>query len=83
MTSSRANRGALMLAAAVFIVITGEPAHAVEVAHTVFVPRNVIYPGDVITADALVERTVQRDADSPVIFGENPEISSAKSRAGR
>jgi flagella basal body P-ring formation protein FlgA len=46
-------------------------AVALEV-HTVFVPRNVIYPGDVITADALVERQVQRD-DGRAIFGENPK----------
>jgi flagella basal body P-ring formation protein FlgA len=72
MMSSQANRGVLMLAAAALILISGAPAHATQVAHTVFVPRNVIYPGDVITADALVERTVQRDGDSPVIFGENP-----------
>lgn len=41
--------------------------------HTVFVPRHVIYPGDVITADALVERQVQRDDGSSAIFGENPQ----------
>lgn len=50
----------------------GATAGAAEV-HTVFVPRNVIYPGDVIAADALVERQVQRDNGSPAIFGENPE----------
>ena len=31
-------------------------AHATEGGRTVFVPRAVIYPGDVITTEALIER---------------------------
>jgi flagella basal body P-ring formation protein FlgA len=73
MMSWQANRNVLMLAVAALILISGKPVYASQIARTVFVPRSVVYPGDVITADALVERSVQRNVDSPVIFGENPK----------
>jgi flagella basal body P-ring formation protein FlgA len=57
-------------AAAIFGVCGA--AHADEM-HTVFVPRNVIYPGDVITADALVERQVSSSLENHAFFGENPK----------
>ncbi|HVZ04381.1 flagellar basal body P-ring formation chaperone FlgA [Hyphomicrobium sp.] len=47
-------------------------AHATEI-HTVYVPRTVIYPGDVISEDAIVGRQVERNDGTPAIFGENPE----------
>jgi flagella basal body P-ring formation protein FlgA len=40
--------------------------------HMVFVPRHVIYPGDEITSDALVERRILRPEGSAPVFGENP-----------
>jgi flagella basal body P-ring formation protein FlgA len=64
-------RGAL-LALAVSVCAVHMPAEAADIQHTVFVPRHVIYPGDVITADALVERQVLRSPDSGPVFGENP-----------
>ena len=48
------------------------PAIAAYVGRTVFVPRNVIYPGDEIRADALMERQFMRSAESRPVFGENP-----------
>jgi len=73
MAAVRAHGAMLSLAAlAIFVCVVHVPAQAADVAHTVFVPRRVIYPGDVITADALVERKVLRSADSGAVFGENP-----------
>jgi flagella basal body P-ring formation protein FlgA len=73
MTTIRRLAGALPLLVCVALgFAAGDPARAAEV-HTVLVPRNVIYPGDVITADALVERQVQRDIGSPAVFGEHPQ----------
>lgn len=48
-------------------------AYADDAVRTVFVPRNVIYPGDMITADALVERKVRVSSESAAVFGENPK----------
>jgi len=59
---------ALAIAASAYCV----PAIAADVERTVFVPRNVIYPGDEITADALMGRAFVRSADSRPVFGENP-----------
>jgi flagella basal body P-ring formation protein FlgA len=58
-----------------FILLLGMcgVAYADNAMRTVFVPRNVIYPGDKITAEALVERKVQMNSESSAIFGENPK----------
>lgn len=48
-------------------------AYADNATRMVFVPRNVIYPGDMITAEALVERKVELNSESSAIFGENPK----------
>jgi flagella basal body P-ring formation protein FlgA len=48
-------------------------ANAADVQRTVFVPGAVIYPGDVITAEALIPGKVLRAAGSPAVFGENIE----------
>lgn len=48
-------------------------AYAQDSVHTVFVPRDVIYPGDMITQEALVERKIRLGADSAAVFGENPK----------
>jgi flagellar basal body P-ring formation protein FlgA len=73
MAAVRAHGALLSLVAlAISVCVVHVPAEAANVSHTVFVPRHVIYPGDVITADALVERKVLRSADSGAVFGENP-----------
>lgn len=73
MAAARAHGTLLSLVAlAISVCAVLVPAEAADVAHTVFVPRHVIYPGDVITADALVERKVMRSEDSGAVFGENP-----------
>jgi len=51
----------------------GGAASADDAVRTVFVPNNVIYPGDVISADALVERKVRVSSENPAVFGENPK----------
>jgi flagella basal body P-ring formation protein FlgA len=72
MAAARAHGALLSLAAlAISLCAVHVPAEAGDV-HHVLVPRHVIYPGDVITADALVQREVLRSADSGPVFGENP-----------
>ena len=61
-----------LLALAVIACLSHTPARAANAERLVLVPRNVIYPGDEITADALVQARVVRDQNSPPIFGENP-----------
>ncbi len=58
---------AALLAACATIVV----AHATEGGRTVFVPRAAIYPGDVITQDALVERRLLVRPNNPPVFGED------------
>jgi flagella basal body P-ring formation protein FlgA len=73
MTAMRHSRALLALVA--LAIATGAfhaPANAAYVERTVFVPRNVIYPGDEITADALMERKFVRQGESRAVFGENP-----------
>lgn len=48
-------------------------AFADDALRTVFVPNNVIYPGDMITADALVQRQVRVSSGNMAVFGENPK----------
>lgn len=48
-------------------------ASADDALRTVFVPNNVIYPGDMITADALVQRQVRVSSGNMAVFGENPK----------
>lgn len=48
-------------------------AYADDALRTVFVPNNVIYPGDMITADALVQRQVRVSSGNMAVFGENPK----------
>jgi flagella basal body P-ring formation protein FlgA len=48
-------------------------AYAQDSVRTVFVPRTVVYPGDMITEDILVERKVRLGSDSAAVFGENPK----------
>ena len=48
-------------------------AQATEGGRTVFVPRAVIYPGDVITTEALVERKLLVNPNNPPVFGEHSE----------
>jgi flagella basal body P-ring formation protein FlgA len=69
---SRLGRVSLLFACASALFGVCGAARADEV-HTVFVPRNVIYPGDVITADALVERQVSSNLRNHAFFGENPK----------
>jgi flagella basal body P-ring formation protein FlgA len=70
---ARECRGTLLpaLLAAAFCLGT-QAADAADEARSVFVPGRVIYPGDVITADALVNGRFIRDSASPAVFGENP-----------
>jgi flagella basal body P-ring formation protein FlgA len=72
MMMSRFARASLLLFCVALGAGAADRAFAAEM-HTVFVPRNVIYPGDVITTDALVERQVQRENGTPALFGENPQ----------
>ena len=62
----------LALGAIIFIGLGGV-ASAEDAMRTVFVPNNVIYPGDMITADALVERKVRVSSGNAAVFGENPK----------
>lgn len=64
---------ALALAPAIAAFASTSPSVATEAAREILVPRGVIYPGDVISADALVLRKVVRDTASPPIFGENSD----------
>jgi flagella basal body P-ring formation protein FlgA len=61
--------GAALLAFCAFSAV----AHAADNGRTVFVPRAVIYPGDMITANALVERKLLVAPDNPPVFGERAE----------
>jgi flagella basal body P-ring formation protein FlgA len=64
----------LLVAVAAFLaVVSAAPAEAGDVMRTILVPRAVIYPGDVISADALIERKIQRDDTSPATFGESAD----------
>lgn len=55
------------------LLCLGSLAYADDAVRTVFVPRNVIYPGDMITEDALVERNVRVNSENSAVFGENPK----------
>ncbi len=57
---------------AVAIGLGSTAADAADETRNVFVPRSVIYPGDIITADALTNGKFVRDSESPAVFGENP-----------
>jgi len=62
------------LALAAFIVMGfAGAASADDAVRTVFVPNHVIYPGDMITAEALVQRQVRVSSDNVAVFGENPK----------
>jgi flagella basal body P-ring formation protein FlgA len=61
----------VLMALAISAAFAQAPAVADDEQRTVFVPRNVIYPGDVITADALVARKIVRPVESGPVFGEN------------
>jgi flagella basal body P-ring formation protein FlgA len=61
-----------LVAMALAICVGSAVAEAGNVQHMVFVPRHVIYPGDEITSDALVQRRVLRPEGSAPVFGENP-----------
>ena len=62
------------LALGVLILLgAGAAAYADDAVRTVFVPRNVIYPGDMITEDALVERKIRVSSENSAVFGENPK----------
>jgi flagellar basal body P-ring formation protein FlgA len=63
----------LLLLLAVMLPAIGGIARADDEERTVYVPRNVIYPGDVISADALVASKIIRTTGSPDVFGENAE----------
>jgi flagella basal body P-ring formation protein FlgA len=73
MTNPHLRRICRLAAFAAMIFGAAGTVRATDAIRTVYVPRNVIYPGDVITADAIVARQVQRDDASPAIFGENPK----------
>jgi flagella basal body P-ring formation protein FlgA len=60
------------LAALILLCVTGS-AYASDAVRTVFVPRNVVYPGDMITEDVLVERKVRVSSGTAAVFGENPK----------
>jgi flagella basal body P-ring formation protein FlgA len=51
--------------------LAGTAALAQDAQRTVYVPASVIYPGDVITAEALVAGKIVRPTSSPPLFGEN------------
>ncbi|HVX37837.1 MAG TPA: flagellar basal body P-ring formation chaperone FlgA [Hyphomicrobium sp.] len=63
----------LGLSAVILVLGMCGVAYADNATRMVFVPRNVIYPGDMITAEALVERKVELNSESSAIFGENPK----------
>lgn len=62
----------LSFGALIFLCLVGA-AYADDGVRTVFVPRNVIYPGDMITADVLVERKIRVNSENSAVFGENPK----------
>ncbi|MBA2125952.1 flagella basal body P-ring formation protein FlgA [Hyphomicrobium methylovorum] len=70
-------RQTLWLALSLAPVLAGTapstPVNAAEGVRAVMVPRGVIYPGDVISAESLVARNLTRDTESPAVFGENPK----------
>ena len=59
------------LLVAVATGLVGTAALAEDAQRTVYVPASVIYPGDVITAGALVAGRTVRPTSSPPLFGEN------------
>jgi flagellar basal body P-ring formation protein FlgA len=75
MIGVRSMRNARGFAAATLLAICAVSvvAHATEGGRTVFVPRAVIYPGDVITTEALVERKLLVPPNNPAVFGERSE----------
>lgn len=66
-------RNALTLGACICLMILSSAAYAQESVRTVFVPSSVIYPGDKITPEVLVERKVRVSSSSAAVFGENPK----------
>lgn len=58
-------------------------AHATEGGRTVFVPRAVIYPGDVITTEALIERKLLVGPNNPPVLGNVRKSFWVRSLAAR
>lgn len=73
MNTARKMRERLCFAAAALLATCAAitVAHATEGGRTVFVPRAVIYPGDVITPETLVERKLLVRPNNPPVFGED------------
>lgn len=71
MLAGRINARRLRLALLVAAGMGLPAAHAADAVRIVFVPRSVIYPGDVIAEAALMQRKFVRPAESPAVFGEN------------
>jgi flagellar basal body P-ring formation protein FlgA len=63
----------LLVATLVALCAFSAVAHAADNGRTVFVPRAVIYPGDMITAQNLIERQLLVSPDNPAVFGERQE----------
>ncbi|MBY0562044.1 flagellar basal body P-ring formation chaperone FlgA [Hyphomicrobium sp.] len=70
---SMRNTGGFAAAALLAIFAASAVVHATEGGRTVFVPRAVIYPGDVITSEALMERKLLVAPNNPPVFGERSE----------
>jgi flagellar basal body P-ring formation protein FlgA len=74
MTSLRNIREAGSLMATLFALCAfSAVAHAADNGRTVFVPRAVIYPGDMITTNNLIERQLLVAPNNPAVFGEREE----------
>lgn len=74
MTLVRNIRGVRALVATLFAACAfSAVAHAAGNGRTVFVPRAVIYPGDMITTQNLIERQLLVSPDNPPVLGERQE----------
>ncbi|MBS0251882.1 MAG: flagellar basal body P-ring formation protein FlgA [Proteobacteria bacterium] len=68
-TQSLVQLGLALLAACAI----ASSARAEDPGRTVFVPRAVIYPGDRLTEENLIERQLIVDPDNPPVFGEREQ----------
>ncbi|MET1046550.1 MAG: SAF domain-containing protein [Hyphomicrobium sp.] len=53
--------------------VTSGAVFAADPGRTVFVPRAVIYPGDMITDATLIERQLLVSPENPPVFGEREQ----------
>ena len=67
-------RRTILSGMAVFVLLAFPvAAFGEDPGRTIFVPRAVIYPGDVLTNSNLIERELLVSADNPPVFGEHQQ----------